>query len=62
MNLFGTKTILKTCLNTRETLKFFLSKVFLKLPKKWGIYRPLQKLAIWLICQPDRLAVDRQRS
>ena len=30
-----------------------------KIPKKWGLYRPNRKLAVRLICQPDRLAVDR---
>ena len=59
MKLFGTKTILKTCLNTRETLKIFLSKVLSKHPKRWGIYSPIRKLAVRLSCQPDRLTVDR---
>ena len=30
-----------------------------KIPKKWGLYRPNRKLAVRLIWQPDRLAVDR---
>ena len=59
MDLFGTKTLLKTCLNTRENQKSFLSKVLSKSPKKWGIYSPFRKLAVSLICQPDRLSVDR---
>ena len=59
MNLLSTKTILKTCLNTRETLKFLLLKIFFKNTKQWGIYSPKTKLAVRLIWQPDRLAVDR---
>ena len=59
MNLFGTKTILKTCLNAKQTLKFFLSKVLSKSSKRWGIYSPKRKLAVRLICQFDRPAVDR---
>ena len=30
-----------------------------KIPKNWGLYRPNRKLAVRLIWQPDRLAVDR---
>ena len=59
MNLFGTKTLLKTCLNTKQKLIFFLSKVLSKLPKKWGINRPSPNRAVRLICQSDRPAVDR---
>ena len=36
-----------------------MSKVLSKSPKRWGIYSPNRKLAVRLIWQPDRLAVDR---
>ena len=58
-NLFGSKTLLKTCLNTKQTLKIFLSKVLSKQPKRWGIYTSIRKLAVRLMWQPDRLTVDR---
>ena len=42
-----------------ENREIFALKNLIKIPKKWGIYRPKRKLAVRLICQPDRLAVDR---
>ena len=36
-----------------------LLNILSKTLKRWGIYRPKRKLAVRLICQPDRLAVDR---
>ena len=30
-----------------------------KIPKEWGLYRPNRKLAVRLIWQPDRPAVNR---
>ena len=62
MNPFSTKTLLKTCLKHLRRSENFAQKNLVKTPKKWGIYRPLQNIAVRLICQPDRLAVDRQRS
>ena len=34
-------------------------KILAKIPKKWGLYRPIRKLAVRLMWQPDRLPVDR---
>ena len=50
---------MKSFKNTSENWEFFLSKVMSKSPKRWGIYSPKRKLAVRLICQPDRLTVDR---
>ena len=37
---------MKSCLNTRETLKFFFLKVLTKQSKRWGIYSPQTELAV----------------
>ena len=42
-----------------ENREFLLLENLAKIPKKWGLYRPNRKLAVRLIWQPDRLAVDR---
>ena len=55
MDLFGTKTLLKTYLKHLRKSEIFACKILVKTPKKWGIYRPLQNIAVRLICQPDRL-------
>ena len=65
MNLFALKTLLKTSFKNQRIGKFQLSKTLAKNPKEWGLYRPIRKLAVRLMWQPDRLAVgwpaDRQR-
>ena len=59
MNPFWHKTLLKTCFINQRIGKFLLLKILVKTMKKWGIYSPKRKLAVRLICQPDRLAIDR---
>ena len=49
------KLILKTCFKLKKTGNFSLLKILAKNPKRWGLYRPNQKLAVRLSCQPDRL-------
>ena len=46
MKSFWLKNSFKTLLNTRESLKFFSLKTLAKIPKRWGLYRPKQKLAV----------------
>ena len=46
------KTLFK---NTSENWNFFSQKSWPKSPKRWGLYRPIRKLAVRLMWQPDRL-------
>jgi len=50
---------LKTCFKLWGNCNFSLVKTLAKIPKNWGLYKPNRKLAVRLIWQPDRLAVDR---
>ena len=40
------QTLLKTCFKHSRNQKFFSLKNLAKIPKRWGFYRPNQKLAI----------------
>ena len=59
MNPFWHKTLLKTCLKHLRKSGIFALEILAKIPIKWGLYRSNLKLAVRLIWQPDRLAVDR---
>ena len=48
MNLFGTKTLLKTCLKPKRSSGNFALKNLTKNSNKWGLNSPLQKLAVLL--------------
>ena len=59
MNLFGTLNSFENLFLKPESREKLALKTLAKIPLKWGLYRPNRKLAVRLIWQPDRLAVDR---
>ena len=59
IDLLALKTLLKTCLKHWRSQEILALKILAKIPKKWGFYRPIRKLAVRLSWQPDRLPVGR---
>ena len=59
MNLFSTLNSFGNLFLKPENGGKSALKILAKTLKKWGLYRPKQKLAVMLICQSDRPSVDR---